>query len=64
LGLSIVKRLAEAMGGTVRCESKLGEGAIFIFQVRPVPKELIAGKTLAATAPVEATGTAAARAFH
>lgn len=30
LGLSIVKRLAEAMGGSVRCESQLGNGATFI----------------------------------
>lgn len=29
LGLSIVKRLAEAMCGTVRCQSQLGEGATF-----------------------------------
>jgi signal transduction histidine kinase len=36
LGLSIVKRLAEAMGGNVRCESRLGEGSIFVFQVAAV----------------------------
>lgn len=30
LGLSIVKRLAEAMGGSVRCESQLGHGATFV----------------------------------
>ncbi len=34
LGLSIVKRLAEAMGGATRCESTYGEGAAFIFTVR------------------------------
>ena len=34
LGLSIVKRLAEAMGGSVRCESRLGEGATFILRLR------------------------------
>lgn len=33
LGLSIVKRLAEAMHGTVRCESKLGEGATFLLHL-------------------------------
>jgi len=33
LGLSIVKRLAEAMSGTVRCESRLGEGASFILEL-------------------------------
>ncbi|HSI15283.1 MAG TPA: HAMP domain-containing sensor histidine kinase [Chthoniobacter sp.] len=49
LGLSIVKRLAEAMGGGVRCESKLGQGAIFILSLRAVPAELIpkGGKVLA-----------------
>ena len=35
LGLSIVKRLTEAMNGTVRCQSRLGEGAIFILQLPP-----------------------------
>lgn len=33
LGLSIVKRLAEAMHGTVRCESRLGDGATFILNL-------------------------------
>jgi signal transduction histidine kinase len=31
LGLSIVKRLAEAMNGNIYCESTLGEGATFIL---------------------------------
>jgi signal transduction histidine kinase len=31
LGLSIVKRLAEAMNGNIHCESTLGEGATFIL---------------------------------
>lgn len=30
LGLSIVKKIMEAMGGTVECESKHGQGATFI----------------------------------
>jgi signal transduction histidine kinase len=38
-GLFIVKRLSEAMGGTVRCQSQLGEGATFILQL-PVEKEV------------------------
>ena len=33
LGLSIVKRLAEAMSGTVECQSVLGEGATFIVRL-------------------------------
>lgn len=33
LGLSIVKRLAEAMDGSVECRSRLGEGAIFVIQL-------------------------------
>ena len=32
LGLSIVKKLVEAMNGKVWCESKLGEGATFIVE--------------------------------
>jgi two-component system, sensor histidine kinase and response regulator len=31
LGLSIVKRLAEAMGTNIRCESALGKGAMFVI---------------------------------
>jgi len=33
LGLSIVKKLAEAMGGSVICQSVLGEGATFILNL-------------------------------
>lgn len=33
LGLSIVKKLAEAMHGTVWCESELGDGATFILEL-------------------------------
>jgi signal transduction histidine kinase len=38
LGLSIVKRLAEAMAGTVQCQSRLGDGATFILKL-PAWKE-------------------------
>jgi len=34
LGLSIVKRLAEAMGGRVSCRSEPGAGATFVFEMR------------------------------
>jgi len=33
LGLSIVKRLAEAMGGSVECQSALGKGSSFIVHL-------------------------------
>lgn len=33
LGLSIVKKLSEAMGGSVRCESEFGAGCCFIVQL-------------------------------
>lgn len=35
LGLSIVKRLAEAMSGTVECSSRLGDGATFRVSLLP-----------------------------
>jgi hypothetical protein len=47
LGLSIVKRLIEAMGGTIRCESRLGVGTSFIFTL-PLSEPV--------TAPVEPSG--------
>jgi signal transduction histidine kinase len=37
LGLSIVKRLVEAMNGQVWCESQLGHGATFIVELPSVP---------------------------
>ena len=36
LGLAIAHRLAKALGGDIRCESKLGEGSTFIFEL-PLP---------------------------
>jgi len=37
-----VKKLAEAMGGEVRCESTFGAGSSFILRLRAVPAELLA----------------------
>lgn len=34
LGLSIVRRFAELMGGTVGCDSEFGQGSVFWFTVR------------------------------
>jgi signal transduction histidine kinase len=42
LGLSIVKRLAEAMGGTVQCHSSLGAGATFILRLPTWIREVAA----------------------
>ncbi|GAA0891063.1 hypothetical protein GCM10009122_07420 [Fulvivirga kasyanovii] len=39
LGLSIVKQFVEAMGGTIRCESTLGEGTSFIAEFKAVVPE-------------------------
>ena len=38
LGLSIVKRLAEAMGGSVTCQSSCGHGATFIVRLQSCPQ--------------------------
>ena len=38
IGLSIVRSIIEAHGGTIRCETKSGEGTTFIMQF-PVPEE-------------------------
>ncbi len=38
LGLSIVKKLSEAMGGSVHCESEFGHGSSFIVRLPLAPK--------------------------
>lgn len=43
LGLSIVKRLVEAMNGTVWCESERGQGATFIIELAAVSAEDVHG---------------------
>ena len=39
LGLSIVKRLAESMGGNIQCHSELGAGAKFILRLPAWPSQ-------------------------
>jgi signal transduction histidine kinase len=39
LGLSIVKRLVDAMGGTIQCQSTLGVGTNFMVRLPACPKE-------------------------
>lgn len=36
LGLAIVKHILEAHGGTIQCESKLGQGSVFSFTLKIV----------------------------
>jgi len=37
LGLATVKRIAEAHGGRVGCESRPGEGSVFWFEIPRAP---------------------------
>ena len=41
LGLSIVKKLAEAMSGSIRCQSALGAGATFSLRLPVCPPEQV-----------------------
>jgi signal transduction histidine kinase len=40
LGLSIVKRLAEAMSGSIQCQSVIGFGSTFLLRLPVWPKDL------------------------
>jgi signal transduction histidine kinase len=42
LGLSIVKKLADAMGAQIGCDSSLGNGATFFLEVPCATPEQIA----------------------
>ncbi|HWQ10210.1 MAG TPA: ATP-binding protein, partial [Holophaga sp.] len=52
LGLTIVKRLAEAMGGTVRMESQAGAGTTFIMEAR-LPQDTSSAEPPPASAGLE-----------
>ena len=45
LGLSIVKKMVEAMNGKVWCESELGKGATFVVQFPEVKAERFEAST-------------------
>ena len=51
LGLSIVKRLAEAMGGRLECRSRLGEGATFSLSLPTAPSDASPGTPGMASSP-------------
>ena len=51
LGLAIVKRLAEAMFGSVQCQSKLGSGATFTLRLPVCPKAESAGPEMVCVTP-------------
>ena len=55
LGLSIVKRLAEAMSGTIQCHSELGNGAKFTLRLPVWPHKEVAPATAAPAAKPEPT---------
>ena len=44
LGLSIVKRLVDAMGGNIQCQSTPGDGAVFIVRL-PIGTKIEVPKT-------------------
>jgi PAS domain S-box-containing protein len=53
LGLGIVRRLVQAMGGTVDVESELGEGSVFWLSL-PAPRADLSESVSSPTGPAEA----------
>lgn len=60
LGLSIVKRLAEAMNGVLQCRSKLGEGTTFSLMLSVAPIEVSAASVRPAATSVNLIAAQAA----
>lgn len=56
LGLSIVKRLVDAMGGTIQCQSTPGRGTIFMVRLPSCTKEIPADVERAAGLDIKQEG--------
>lgn len=60
LGLAICKKIIEAHGGTIRCESTLGAGAAFIFSLPKAEPNVAESTTARPDMETDTTGSATA----